>query len=76
MPALKANVSFVEEPELGNKGMVITLKKDDDIVGHLMIGKASVYWFKKHAKKLANKTVWDDLIKFLKKQQMVKVARP
>lgn len=48
MAAFKATVGFVEEPELGNKGMVITVTKDDDILGHLMIGKASVHWFEKH----------------------------
>lgn len=76
MAAFKATVGFVEEPELGNKGMVITVTKDDDILGHLMIGKASVHWFEKHKKKLAYKTSWDDLIKFMKKQPSVKVAQP
>jgi len=76
MPAFKTTVRFVEEPELGNKGAVFTVKKDGDIVGHLMVGKASLHWFEKSAKKKANEVTWDALIEFLKTQPAVKVTRP
>ena len=76
MAVRKATVGFAEEPELGNKGMVITAKKDDEILGHLMIGKASLHWFEKSAKKRANKVSWDDLIAFMQRQRVVKTTRP
>jgi hypothetical protein len=76
MPAFRTTVGFVEEPELGNKGMVITVRKDNDIVGHLMVGKASLHWFDKNAKKKGNKVSWDDFIDFLREKPVVKVTRP
>lgn len=76
MAAFKTTVGFAEEPELGNKGMVITIKKDNNIVGHLMIGKASVHWYDKNAKKAANKASWDALISFMRDQPSVQVPRP
>ena len=76
MAAFKTTVGFADEPELGNKGIVITVKKDEDIVGHFMIGKASVHWYAKNAKKKANKASWDALIDFMRQQQEVKVSRP
>ena len=47
--AISATLDIVSEAELGNKGLVITVK-DADILGHLMIGKASLVWFKKNKK--------------------------
>jgi len=76
MAAFKTTVGFVEEPELGNKGVVFTVNKDDDIVGHLMVGKASLHWFEKNAKNKANKVTWDTLIEFLKTQPAATVSRP
>lgn len=76
MPAFTTTVGFAEEPELGNKGLVITVKKDAQIIGHLMVGKASLHWFEKNAKKNANKVSWDELITWLKTHQMVKTSRP
>lgn len=75
MGAFKTTVGFVEEPTLGNKGMVITVKKND-IIGHLMVGKASLHWFDKNGKKKANKVSWEDLITFLKGKPVVDVTRP
>lgn len=52
---------FADEPALGNKGMVLTVKQDGEIMGHLMIGKASLVWFDKNAKKKGHKVSWADL---------------
>jgi hypothetical protein len=74
--AFITTVGFVEEPELGNKGMVITINKDENIIGHLMVGKASLHWFGKNKKNKANKVSWDDLITFMKDKPVVNVPRP
>ena len=76
MPAFTTTVGFVEQPELGNKGLVITVNKDGEIVGHLMVGKASLHWFKKSGKKKANKTTWDDLIGWFQQRPTVDTSRP
>ena len=76
MPRYKTTVDFANEPELGNKGMVFTVKKDNKIHGHLMVGKASVFWFEKNAKKKARKMTWSDLAGAFEKRSEVLVSRP
>lgn len=61
MPKHLATFSFADEPELGTKGMVVTVKVDGDIIGHLMIGKAHLTWFEKNKKKKGHKASWKDL---------------
>ena len=55
-----AFLEIVTEAELGNKGLVVTVHQDKDILGHLMVGKASLVWFEKNAKKRGRKVSWDD----------------
>ncbi|MHC4538837.1 MAG: hypothetical protein ACYS74_03535 [Planctomycetota bacterium] len=76
MPRFKTTVNFANEPELGNKGMVFTVKMDERIHGHLMVGKASLFWFEKNAKKKARRMAWSDLAKVFEKRTEVQVARP
>jgi len=76
MPRLKTTVNFANEPELGNKGMVFTVKKDNKIHGHLMVGKASLFWFEKNAKKKARRMTWSDLATAFGKRTEVQVSRP
>ena len=76
MAAFKTTVQNAGVSELGNKAMVITVKKDDAILGHLMVGKASLHWFEKDAKKTAHKVGWEKLIEFLEKRHSAKATRP
>ncbi len=69
-------LSFADEPELKNKGMVLTVKDDDDIVGHLMIGKASIIWFKKNAKKRGYKVDWEELKTWFEAKEKIEATRP
>ena len=48
--ATDAVLSVVSEAQLGNKGLVVTVSQNGDILGHLMVGKASIVWFEKNAK--------------------------
>ena len=76
MAAYKTTIAFAEQPELGNKGLVLTVKEGKHINGHLMVGKASLFWFEKNAKKKARKMSWSDLTNAFEKRAEVKVTRP
>ncbi len=71
-----ATFSFANEPELGNKGMVISVKRDNDILGHLMIGKASLVWFDKSKKKKGHKVSWEELEAWFKIKPESDETRP
>jgi len=74
--ATNATLSVVPEAQLGTKGLVVTVKKDDDIFGHLMIGKASLVWFEKHAKSKGRKLFWDDFHKWIMQKAETSATRP
>ncbi len=74
--ATDATLSVVTEAQLGNKGLVITIKKDDNIFGHLMVGKASIVWFDKNAKKRGRKVSWEDFHQWIMQETEVIATRP
>jgi len=75
--AYKTTITKIaEELALGNKGLVITVNSDDEILGHLMAGKASVHWYEKNAKTKSHKTSWKELIAFMKSKPIVDLKRP
>jgi len=85
--ATNATLSVVPEAQLGTKGLVVTVKKDGDIFGHLMIGKASLFghlmigkaslvWFEKHAKSKGRKLFWDDFHKWIMQKAETSATRP
>ena len=76
MAKYKTSFGFADEPELGNKGMVISVKRDEDIKGHLMIGKASLVWFDKNMKKKGHKVSWDELETWILSRPEVEATRP
>lgn len=73
--ATDATLSVVTEAQLGNKGLVVTVKKDGDILGHLMVGKASIVWFEKNAKKNGRKVSWDNFHQWVMQKTEVAATR-
>ncbi len=74
--ATDAHLSMVTKAQLGNKGLVVTVFKDGDIFGHLMVGKASIVWFEKNAKKKGRKAHWDDFHQWIMQKAEVSATRP
>ena len=74
--ATDAFMTLVSEAQLGNKGLAITVYDDAGIVRHLMVGKASLIWFEKHAKKRGRKVSWDDFRKWILRHQEMSASRP
>ena len=74
--ATNAFLDTVTKAELGNKGLVITVYQDDDILGHLMAGKASLVWFEKNAKARGRKVSWDDFRTWVMAKPEVAATRP
>lgn len=74
--ATKVVLDVVTEADLGNKGLVVTIHQDGDILGHLMVGKASLVWFEKNAKKRGHKVAWGDFRKWIKGKDEVATTRP
>jgi|GEM_PF-3017540 len=74
--ATEATLSVVTEAQIGNKGLVVTVKVDDDILGHLMVGKASIVWFEKNAKKKGRKVSWNDFHQWIIQKTEVAATRP
>jgi hypothetical protein len=69
-------LTLVTEAQLGNKGLVVTVHDGAGILGHLMIGKASVVWFEKHAKKRGRKASWTDFHKWIMAKPEIPATRP
>ena len=67
---------FADAPRLGNKGMVLSVKIDDEIIGHLMIGKATLTWFEKNARKSGRKVLWSDFQEWILTKKETTAARP
>jgi hypothetical protein len=74
--ATDAFLTVVSEAQLGNKGLVITVYDQAGIKGHLMVGKASLIWFEKHAKKRGRKVSWDDFHSWILKEPEIQATRP
>jgi len=74
--ASKAVLDFVHEAQLGNKGLVVSNHDDNGIVGHLMIGKASLVWFEKNKKTKGQKVSWDELRTWMMQKNEVSATRP
>ena len=74
--ATKVLLDTVMQAELGNKGLVVTVYQDDDILGHLMLGKASLVWFEKNAKKRGRKVKWNDFHTWIMGKTEVVATRP
>ena len=72
----EAILDFADKPKLGTKGLVVTVKVDDDIIGHLMVGKASLVWFKKGKKSKGHKVSWKDLQEWMLKKPEKTAKRP
>ena len=68
--------AFADAPPLGTKGMVLSVKMDKEIIGHLMIGKASLTWFEKNARKTGRKVQWSDFQKWILSKKEIKASRP
>lgn len=73
--ATNAKLSLINEAQLGSKGLVVTVTQDD-ILGHLMVGKASIVWFEKNAKKKGRKVSWDSFHQWIMQQPEVAATRP
>ena len=67
---------FADAPPLGTKGMVLTVKQDNHIIGHLMIGKASLTWFEKNAKKKGRKVSWSEFQGWILNKKEIPASRP
>jgi hypothetical protein len=63
------------EVEIKNKGVSI-LVEDSAASGQLVLGKASVLWFKKHNKKRAHKVKLEEFISWLESKPEVEAVRP
>ena len=49
---------------------------EDDFLGHLMVGKASIVWFEKNAKRKGRKASWDSFHQWIMQQPEVAATRP
>lgn len=76
MAKYQTTFGFADAPPLGTKGMVLTVKQGDDIIGHLMIGKASLTWFEKNARKQGRKVYWSDFQKWMLTKAPSTASRP
>lgn len=74
--ATDAFLTTVTEAQLGNKGLVVTVYDEAGILGHLMIGKASLIWFEKHGKKRGRKIAWSDFHTWIMKKPESPATRP
>ena len=74
--ATNAFLSPATEIKLGNKGLVVTVYDDDNVLGRLMVGKASLVWFEKGAKKRGRRATWEDFRQDIMKKPLVDVSRP
>lgn len=74
--ATNAFLDTITQAELGNKGLVVTVHQDDDILGHLMVGRASLVWFEKGAKKRGRKVSWNDFHSWVMGKPEVAATRP
>jgi len=74
--ATDATLSVATEAPLGNKGLVVTVSEDGEILGHLMVGKASLVWFEKNGKKKGRKISWSDFHHWMLRQPLVTATRP
>ena len=74
--ATDAFLTVVSEAQLGNKGLVTTVYDDTGIVGHLMVGKASLTWFEKHAKKRGRKITWSEFHTWIMRKPEIPATRP
>lgn len=72
--ATNATLKLVTQAELGSKGLTIAV--DGETEGSLMIGKASLVWFKKNAKKQGYKVSWSEFEAWVTDRQQVKATRP
>lgn len=72
--ATEASLNVTNKATLGNKGLVISV--DGDIEGHLMIGKASLVWFNKNAKKQGYKVSWQDFEQWITQRNQTQATRP
>ncbi len=76
MAKYSSTIGFANEPELGNKGLVITVKKNGDILGHLMAGKASLVWFKKSKKTKGHQVDWETFANWITTVKESDASRP
>ncbi len=74
--ATDAFLTVVSEAQLGNKGLVVTVQNEAGILGHLMIGKASVVWFEKNAKKRGRKVFWNAFHDWIMEKPEFVATRP
>ncbi len=65
---------------LGNKGILITVESSDgsghDILGRLMVGKASLVWFKKYKKNKGHKVNWQEFIDWIEAKEETGATPP
>ena len=76
MASSKTTFEFADAPELGNKEMVLTVKIGNDIIGHLMIGKASMTWFEKNARKKGRKVTCSEFQEWILTKNTTTASRP
>jgi hypothetical protein len=76
MAKSSSKVSFAQDLELGSKGLVVSVEIDGDILGHLMVGKASLVWFEKSGKKQGRKVSWTELSTWFLTKPKVDATRP
>ncbi len=67
MAKRKVTATLQVETDIKNKGLRLAAYKDDDLLGYLDIGKASLYWYDKHAKNPDGDSTWEELIAWMKK---------
>lgn len=74
--ASRAKLDLVQQAELGTKGLVVSHLNDEEIVGHLMIGKANLVWFEKHEKRFGRKVTWEEFRDWVLAKPRVPATRP
>jgi hypothetical protein len=53
------------ETQLRNEGVELEYYKDDEFIGYLTVGKATVKWKPKNAKISTGQKTWEDLIAWI-----------
>jgi len=74
--ATGATLDVVTEASLGAKGLVVTVKLNGDILGHLMVGKAKIVWFEPNAKKKGRIIPWKDFKEWVMTKPVGLATRP
>jgi hypothetical protein len=65
MPKQTVNAKLQVNTPLATTGVTLEYYRDDDFIGYLNIGKATLAWTPKHGKKYKGKKSWEELIDWI-----------